>query len=105
MLKDAMTSWIAPSVTGKVVLELRRGEDYTIVSTAAEFMMYGPEKLSMEKVADVMFTPEDRIGALEMLTLNVTDNREMLVHHLDQVARLGSGAHTGALPELLGGKK
>jgi argininosuccinate synthase len=105
MLKDALTRWIAPSVTGSVTLELRRGEDYTILNTVAEFMMYGPEKLSMEKVADVMFTPEDRIGALEMQTLNVTDNREMLVHHVERVARLGSGATIASLPELLGGKK
>jgi argininosuccinate synthase len=105
MLKDAITRWIAPSVTGKVTLELRRGDDYTILATEAEYMMYGPEKLSMEKVAEVAFTPEDRIGALEMQTLNVTDNRELLVHHVDRMARLGSGGGVSSLPELLGGKK
>jgi argininosuccinate synthase len=105
MLKDAITRWIAPSVTGKVTLELRRGDDYTILATEAEYMMYGPEKLSMEKVAEVAFTPEDRIGALEMQTLNVTDNRELLVHHVDRIARLGGGGGVSALPELLGGKK
>jgi argininosuccinate synthase len=100
MLKDAMTRWIAPVVTGSVTLELRRGDDYTIVDTQAEYMSYGPEKLSMEKVADAAFTPEDRIGALEMQTLNVTDNREFLTHYLETVGRLTSG--TGPLPELLG---
>jgi argininosuccinate synthase len=103
MLKDAITRWIAPSITGQVTLELRRGDDYTILDTKAEHMMYGPEKLSMEKVEDVCFTPEDRIGALEMQTLNVTDNRELLVHYLDRVGMLTSSA--SALPELLGGKK
>ncbi|MGE5785097.1 MAG: argininosuccinate synthase, partial [Myxococcales bacterium] len=102
MLKDAITRWIAPSVTGSVTLELRRGEDYSILNTKAEYMMYGPEKLSMEKVAEVAFTPEDRIGALEMQTLNVTDNRELLVHYLDRVGLLTSSA--SALPELLGSK-
>lgn len=102
MLKDAITRWIAPSVTGSVTLELRRGEDYSILDTKAEYMMYGPEKLSMEKVAEVAFTPEDRIGALEMQTLNVTDNRELLVHYLDRVGLLTSSA--SALPELLGSK-
>jgi argininosuccinate synthase len=101
MLKDALTRWVAPSVTGEVELELRRGEDYTIVDTRAEYMAYGPEKLSMEKVADAVFTPEDRIGALEMQTLNVTDNREFLVHYLDRVARLAGGSQS-SLPELLG---
>jgi argininosuccinate synthase len=102
MLKDAFTRWIAPSVTGSVTLELRRGDDYGILDTKAEYMMYGPEKLSMEKVAEMAFTPEDRIGALEMQTLNVTDNRELLVHYLDRVGLLTSSA--SALPELLGPK-
>jgi argininosuccinate synthase len=101
MLKDALTRWVAPAVSGSVTLELRRGDDYSIVDTRAEFMMYGPDKLSMEKVADPAFTPEDRIGALEMLTLTVQDNREFLVHHVNSVGRLGSGAER-PLPELLG---
>jgi argininosuccinate synthase len=91
MLKDALTRWIAPGVTGTVTLELRRGDDYTILDTKAQYMSYGPEKLSMEKVEDAPFTPEDRIGALEMLNLNVTDNREFLVHHVSSVARLQAG--------------
>lgn len=103
MLKDAFTRWIAPSVTGSVTLELRRGEDYGILDTKAEYMMYGPEKLSMEKVEEMAFSPEDRIGALEMQTLNVTDNRELLVHYLDRVGLLTSSA--SALPELLGSSK
>jgi argininosuccinate synthase len=100
MLKDAITRWIAPSISGSVTLELRRGEDYSILDTRAEYMMYGPEKLSMEKVEDMAFTPEDRIGALEMQTLSVTDNRELLVHYLDSVRQLTSSA--SALPGLLG---
>lgn len=91
MLKDALTRWIAPGVTGTVTVELRRGDDYTILDTKAQYMSYGPEKLSMEKVEDAPFTPEDRIGALEMLNLNVTDNREFLVHHVSSVARLQAG--------------
>ena len=91
LLKDALTRWIAPSVTGTVTLELRRGDDYTILDTKAQYMSYGPEKLSMEKVVDPPFTPEDRIGALEMLNLNVTDNREFLVHHVSSVSRLQAG--------------
>src|SRR5262249_46270028 len=83
LLKDALTRWVAASVTGRVTLELRRGDDYTIVGTSAEYMAYGPEKLSMEKVEDAAFTPADRIGALEMQNLSVTDNRSLLVHHLE----------------------
>jgi len=91
MLKDGLTRWISPSVTGTVTLELRRGDDYTIVDTKAEYMSYDAEKLSMEKVEDAPFSPEDRIGALEMLNLNVTDNREFLVHHVNSVNRLTGG--------------
>lgn len=91
MLKDGLTRWIAPGVTGAVTLELRRGDDYTILDTKAQYMSYGPEKLSMEKVEDAPFSPLDRIGALEMLNLNVTDNREFLVHHVSSVNQLGAG--------------
>jgi argininosuccinate synthase len=100
LLKDGLTRWLAPTVSGKVTLELRRGDDYTILSTEAEYMSYGPEKLSMERVEDMPFIPADRIGALEMQALSVTDNRDLLMHHLGSVARLGGDA--GTLPELLG---
>lgn len=89
LLKDAITRWIAPAISGSVTLELRRGDDYTILKTEAPHMAYDPEKLSMEKV-DSIFTPEDRIGALEMQTLAVDDNRALLLHHIDTVKRLGA---------------
>jgi argininosuccinate synthase len=103
LLKDGLTRWIAPSITGSVKLELRRGDDYSILATKAEYMAYGPDKLSMERVEDPAFTPSDRIGALEMQNLSVTDNRAFLVHHLDSVARLGEPAEV--LAGLLGEKK
>ena len=99
MLKDALARWIAPSVTGEVTLELRRGDDYTIVATRAEHMAYGPDKLSMERVESPAFTPEDRIGALELQNLAVGDNRELLLHHLASLRRLTA---TDPLPQLLG---
>ena len=100
LLKDALTRWVAPSVSGTVTFELRRGDDYTLLNTVAEYMGYGPEKLSMERVEDAPFTPEDRIGALELQNLSVTDNRALLLHHLSSVAKLGSGGVS--LGKLLG---
>jgi len=94
MLKDSMTRWIAPAVSGTVTLELRRGDDYTILNTVAEHMAYDPEKLSMEKVESI-FTPEDRIGALEMQTLALQDNRSLLLHYLSTVKRLGGAPEPG----------
>jgi argininosuccinate synthase len=98
MLRDALTRWVAPSVTGKVTVELRKGDDWTFLDTRAEHMSYAPEKLSMERVADPPFTPEDRIGALELQSLNVSDNRALLLHHLESVRRLHPDApRLGAL--------
>jgi argininosuccinate synthase len=88
LLKDGLTRWVAPSVTGEVTLELRRGDDYTIAATRAEYMSYGPDKLSMERVEEPAFTPEDRIGALELQNLSVGDNRSLLLHHLSSLRQL-----------------
>jgi argininosuccinate synthase len=89
MLKEALLRWVAPAVTGTVTLELRRGDDYTILNTNAARSAYQPDKLSMERTASA-FTPEDRIGALEMQSLGVLDNRELLLH---LAKTLGAGAN------------
>lgn len=94
MLKDALVRWVAPAITGTVSLELRRGDDYTLLSTQAEHMSYDPSKLSMEKVIS-SFSPEDRIGALEMQNLSVGDNRALLLHHFSSVQRLAAGPFVG----------
>jgi argininosuccinate synthase len=102
MLRDALTRWVAPAVTGSVKVELRRGDDWTIVDTRAQYMSYAPEKLSMERVAEPAFRPEDRIGALELQNLSVGDNRALLVHHLDAVRKLAQGKAGAGLGALLG---
>jgi argininosuccinate synthase len=89
LIKDGLTRWVAPSVTGSVVLELRRGDDYTLIDTRAEHMAYDPHKLSMEKVASA-FNPEDRMGALEIQNLSVLDNRAFLIHHLASLRQLAA---------------
>jgi len=98
MLKEALTRWVAPAVTGTVAIELRRGDDYTILDTSAACSAYEPEKLSMEKTASA-FAPEDRIGALEMQSLGVLDNRGLLLHF---AKALGKGA--GPIEQLLLGE-
>ncbi len=77
MLKQALSSSIAPLVSGEVTLQLRRGDDYTILRTEADYATYAPDKLSMEKTLSA-FSPTDRIGALEMQSLGVLDNRALL---------------------------
>jgi argininosuccinate synthase len=102
LLKDGLTRWVAPAITGEVALELRRGDDYTILSTRAQYMSYAPEKLSMERVEEPAFSPEDRIGALEMQNLSVGDNRSLLLHHLDSLRALGAARGGQSLGALLG---
>jgi len=87
MIKESLTRWVANPITGTVTLELRRGEDYTIVDTRADYMSYDPHKLSMEKVESA-FTSEDRMGALEMQNLSVFDGRNLLIHQLSSLGRL-----------------
>lgn len=105
MLKDALTRWVAPAVSGTVTLELRRGDDWSLVDTKPVYSAYAPEKLSMERVAEPAFTPEDRIGALEVQSLSVTDNRELLLHHLESVGELGASPSKNLKQLLEGGKK
>jgi argininosuccinate synthase len=77
VIKSALSENVARLVSGAVELELRRGDDYSIMKTEPVEGMYAPEKLSMERT-ESMFSPEDRIGALEMQTLGVLDNRALL---------------------------
>jgi len=102
MLRDALSRWVAPAVTGSVTVELRRGDDFTLVDTRAQYMSYAPEKLSMERVAEPAFTPEDRIGALELQNLSVSDNRDLLLHHLSSLRALGTARAAPGLGALLG---
>jgi argininosuccinate synthase len=102
MLRDGLTRWIAPSVTGSVTVELRRGDDWSYLDTRALYMSYAPHKLSMERVENPAFTPEDRIGALELQNLSVGDNRDLLLHHLDAVRALSAGPGAPKLATLLG---
>ncbi|MBX3231129.1 MAG: argininosuccinate synthase [Labilithrix sp.] len=79
VIKTALTRGVAAHVTGSVELELRRGDDYSILDTTAESATYDMHKLSMER-SESLFTPEDRIGALEMQTLSVLDGRSLMLH-------------------------
>ena len=78
MLRETAQRWVARAVTGEVTLELRRGNDYSILNTESPNLTYAPERLSMEKVEDAAFTPADRIGQLTMRNLDIADTREKL---------------------------
>src|ERR1700752_1188555 len=78
MLRESAQRWIAPAVTGEVALELRRGNDYSILDTKSPNLTYKPERLTMEKGEQVFFTPADRIGQLTMRNLDIMDTRDKL---------------------------
>jgi argininosuccinate synthase len=78
MLRDTLQRWVAKAVTGEVTLELRRGNDYSILNTESPNLTYAPERLTMEKNTEGAFTPMDRIGQLTMRNLDITDSRAKL---------------------------
>ncbi|MBS0318207.1 MAG: argininosuccinate synthase, partial [Proteobacteria bacterium] len=92
MLRESAQRWVARAVTGTVTLELRRGNDYSILNTESPNLTYAPERLSMEKVEDAPFSPADRIGQLTMRNLDITDTRGKLgVYAKSGLLSLGSG--------------
>jgi argininosuccinate synthase len=93
MLRDTLIKWVGRAITGTVTLELRRGDDYSILDTAGPNMTYHPERLSMERVEGEAFSPLDRIGQLHMRNLDISDSRD----------KLGLYSSTGTIPH--GGMK
>jgi argininosuccinate synthase len=77
MLRESARNWVAHAITGEVTLELRRGNDWSIVDTTGPHLAYHPERLTMEK-GEGMFTPQDRIGQLTMRNMDIADTREKL---------------------------
>jgi len=77
MLREAAQRWVAKPITGTVTLELRRGNDYSILNTDSPNLTFHPERLTMEK-GESTFSPRDRIGQLTMRNLDITDTRAKL---------------------------
>ncbi len=98
MLRETAQRWVANAITGEVTLELRRGNDYSILNTESPNLTYAPERLSMEKVENAPFTPLDRIGQLTMRNLDITDTRgKLAVYSKTGLLQLGEGS---MLPQL-----
>ena len=97
MLRETAQRWVAKAITGEVTIELRRGNDYSILNTESANLTYQPERLTMEK-GDSMFSPADRIGQLTMRNLDIVDTRAKLGIYADAgLLSLGQGS---ALPQL-----
>jgi len=100
MLRETAERWVARAITGEVRIELRRGNDYSILDTVSPNLSYKPERLTMEK-GESSFSPQDRIGQLTMRNLDIADTREKLVTYAN-VGLLSPGtlSPASALPHL-----
>ena len=103
MLRETAQRWVARAITGEVTIELRRGNDYSILNTESQNLTYKPERLSMEKVEDAPFSPADRIGQLTMRNLDIVDTRDKLAIYT-QTGLLAVG-NDHAMPQLLASEK
>ena len=101
MLRESAQRWIAHAVTGEVTLELRRGNDYSILDTTSPNLTYKPERLTMEKGAS-SFAPQDRIGQLTMRNLDIADTRAKLLTYMKTGLLRPSG--DSPLPRLTDGE-
>jgi argininosuccinate synthase len=77
MLRESAQRWVAKAISGEVTLELRRGNDYSILDTKSPNLTYKPERLTMEK-GESHFSPADRIGQLTLRNLDIADTRDKL---------------------------
>jgi argininosuccinate synthase len=101
MLRETAQRWVARAITGEVTIELRRGNDYSILNTVSPNLTYHPERLTMEK-GESVFTPLDRIGQLTMRNLDIVDTRAKLgIYAKTGLLSLGEGAE---MLKLEGGK-
>src|ERR1700712_3399124 len=101
MLRESAQRWVARPVTGEVTLELRRGNDYTILNTASPNLTFKPERLTMEK-GESTFSPRDRIGQLTMRNLDITDTRaKLLTYAQSGLITLSKGSE---MPQLNSGE-
>ena len=99
MLREPLMHWVGSLITGEVTIQLRRGDDYSILNTSGPHLTYAPERLSMERVEDAAFGPLDRIGQLTMRNLDIQDTRAKIDEYR-AAGTLGSGGNSGGLLEL-----
>ena len=91
--RESAQRWVARLVTGEVTLELRRGNDFSILDTTSPNLTYHADRLTMEK-GDSPFSPQDRIGQLTMRNLDISDTRDKLLSYA-KTGLLGKNAPDG----------
>ena len=97
MLRESLQRWVGKAITGEVTIELRRGDDYSILNTTGPHLTYHPERLTMES-GQGEFGPADRIGQLTMRNLDIADSREKLAVYANAgVLNIEGGAELGLI--------
>jgi argininosuccinate synthase len=76
LVKRALLEHVAALVTGSVTIELRRGDDYSLLRTDCDGATYDAERLSMERTRGA-FSPTDRIGQLHVGQPAIDDARTL----------------------------
>src|SRR5216110_111740 len=105
MLRETAPRWVARVITGEVTVELRRGNDYSILDTSSPNLTYKPERLTMER-GEAFFSPQDRIGQLTMRNLDITDTREKLTTYAKTgLLKPAAGSPLPQLSDVEHGKK
>lgn len=103
MLRESSQRWVASAITGAVTIELRRGNDYSLLNTESANLTYHADRLTMEK-GDSMFTAQDRIGQLTMRNLDIVDTRDKLAIYTKR-GLLSIGKGSDGVPSLEAPKK
>src|SRR3989442_10964646 len=105
MLRETAQRWVARAITGEVTVQLRRGNDYSILNTESPNLTYKPERLTMEK-GESVFSPQDRIGQLTMRNLDIADTRDKLMTYVKSgLLSLGAGSDLPLLSDGEHGEK
>jgi argininosuccinate synthase len=102
MLRESLQNWVGRVVTGEVTIELRRGNDYSILDTRSPHLTYDASRLTMEK-GDASFDARDRIGQLTMRNNDIEDTRNKLMYYAK--TGLVTFPRTGGVPRIESGSE
>ena len=77
MLRETAQRWVARAITGEVTVELRRGNDYSLLDTTSPNLTYKPERLTMEKGEGEFHARRTGSGSSSrMRNLDIVDTRD-----------------------------
>jgi hypothetical protein len=105
MLRETAQRWVARAITGEVTLELRRGNDYSLLNTDPQPDLRARAPVDGKGGRRAVHAA-DRIGQLTMRNLDITDTRDKLGAGIDQPAggQLDAAVGHGVVHDLAGSR-